>query len=295
MDAAKEPDSQESETFWNPWGLRDMLLGVGELCWDGPREYTEEPVTDPIGRGKGVAVRGLPRTIPNRAFRARAFRSRALQTAMPHGRRSHPSFREIVDVDITVKDAGFRCVIAQDDWAPVTSIQTLPNVGQADDTGNGDSSDIGEPLRIPPADTPLAALIRDMASHLHRYYSELIDRTPGLEARWRSVDGNPLCEAGRRVVHAIPDSVPDNKGTPNFPDRGGRLWYILLRTSRRAKFEDARPFLIAAAQDLAVWLRDRYPNELPHTFVVGVIGSPSLTASRFPYMVNGPSRLLTFS
>jgi len=146
----------------------------------------------------------------------------------------------------------------------------LPAVDQPD-TAGGDPGDLGEPLKIPATNTPLASLIRDMASQLHGYYTELIGAQPGIESRWRLVEGNPLLEAGRRVVHAIPDSVPDSKGTPNFPDRGGRLWYILLRASRRAKFEEARPFLIAAAEDLAVWLRELYPNELPHTFVVGDI------------------------
>ena len=46
---------------------------------------------------------------------------------------------------------------------------------------------------------------------------------------------------------------------------------MLLCTSRRAQFEDARPYLIAAARDLAVWLQDHYPNEFPHTFFVGTI------------------------
>ena len=42
---------------------------------------------------------------------------------------------------------------------------------------------------------------------------------------------HPLCDIGRRVVRAIPDSRLDETGAPNFPELGGRLWYQLLRIS----------------------------------------------------------------
>lgn len=278
QEASEELNPQESETHLNPWGLRDMLSGVAEFCWDGPREYSAESVTDPVGSDKGVVVRGVPRRIPNRAFRGWAFRSRAMQSSLPYSTHAHPSFREIVDVDVSIANAGFRCVIPQDGWIPA-STQRQPRTEETTEEHTLASTeaaevtvgDLGEPVTVELDDTPLSFRLKDMASHLHRYYTELSEPVPGIETRWQLIDGNPLCEAGRTVVHSIPDSVPDSKGTPNFPDRGGRLWYLLLRTSRRAQFEDARPYLIAAARDLVVWLSDQYPRELPPPIVVADI------------------------
>ena len=272
----------ESTTESNPRGLRDILAGSGEFCGDGPREGSEEAVIDPVGDGVGVNVRGLPRTTPNLAFQGDAFRSQALQSSLPQSSVYHPSFREIVETNAAMPNVGFRCVIAEEQWTPA-ALGSPPMIEQktaaarrvSPETSEGASrdtaNDVAEPAEILLTNIPLLSLIRDMASHLHRYYTDLIEPAPGMETRWRLNNGHPLYEAGRRVVHAIPDSVPVSKGTPNFPDRGGRLWYILLRTSRRAKFEDARPYLITAARDLAVWLNDHYPNELPQTFVVGDI------------------------
>ena len=48
----------------NPWGLRNMLSGTGELCSDGTRLYSDKAAVDPLGDEEGAVIRGLPRSIP---------------------------------------------------------------------------------------------------------------------------------------------------------------------------------------------------------------------------------------
>ncbi|GEM_PF-2410878 len=266
----------------NPWGLRSILNGTGELCWDGPRYLAESTVVDPVGHDEGVIVRGLPRMLSVPLFHGGQITDDEEPTLLVPDE-THPSFREVIELNTEMSNVGFRCVIAEHQWATpafelpnpvsltgqfVTALGSLLNEAPADNSQDR-SINVDAPVYAMETNTPLSALIRDMASHLHRYYTDLIEPAPGIETRWKLVDGNPLCEAGREVATAIPDFVLDSKGHRNFPGHGGRLWYILLRTSRRATFEDARPYLIAAARDLDLWLHDQYPNELPNTFVVG--------------------------
>ncbi|HQZ65932.1 MAG TPA: SUMF1/EgtB/PvdO family nonheme iron enzyme [Planctomycetaceae bacterium] len=259
----------ESATESNPWGLRDMMTGVGEFCQDGPREGSEEAVVDPVGDHEDVIVRGLAKdlSVPLLHHGQRTIDE---ESSLSLTDETHPSFREIVEPNVPLANVGFRCVIAEDIWIPTAFAQPT-SIEQNAEASTEQPNDLDETATVELDDTPLWSLMREMESQLRRYYSELNESVPGLESRWRLNTGHPLCDGGRKVVHAIPDAIPDRNKSPNFAGRGGRLWYMLLRTSRRAQFEVARPYLIAAARDLAVWLRDQYPNEFPHTFVVGDI------------------------
>ncbi len=281
-DEAFDDESSQKKSV-NPWGLKGALSGIGQICRSEDANGQSSSTTDAKVHDDLIAVRGLPRTLPpliaSSAISSRVHESFDWNADLHDDRIVHPSFRELFDSNATRSDVGFRCIIPQDDWTSAQQPSIFPRNDEDieqkrinDDDNNAE--DPREPQHVELDDTPLTFRLRDFASHLQRYYSELMEPAPGIKTRWRLVNGNPLCEAGRRVVHSIPDSVSDSNGSPNFPDRGGRLWYMLLRTSRRANFEDARPFLIAAAKDLALWLNDHYPNELPHTFVVGHIPLP---------------------
>jgi len=267
-DDTEETPNAEAHSSRNPWGLQGTLANIGQLCGDGPGKFLTGDLIDPVGEGEEIVVRGLPRTVPNKFFRDVAFGSLSSRGLLPSGQLCHPSFREYFESDVSRADIGFRCIVLEDNWTPA-SVPHLPDSENGIATTETNADDVNESATVDKDDTPLATLLQDMALHLQSYYTELLETSTDHEIPWRLIDGQSLCEAGRRVVDAIPDSVPDSKDTPNFPEAGGRLWYLLLRTSRSrlATFEAARPFLAAAAKDLNIWLRLHYSNYLPGTLV----------------------------
>ena len=65
-------------------------------------------------------------------------------------------------------------------------------------------------------------------------------------------------QAVANLLKSIPDSEPDRKGTPNFPEEGGKLWYRILRESQKAKSGYKDDELDQWSNELADWLEGRY-------------------------------------
>lgn len=84
-----------------------------------------------------------------------------------------------------------------------------------------------------------------------------------LNEEWslRLAAGHPLYDTGRQLVLRIPDYVTDRKGEPNFADEGGKLWYDMLRLSRRPETETTQLNLASLAHNLDTWLREHYEIE----------------------------------
>lgn len=72
----------------------------------------------------------------------------------------------------------------------------------------------------------------------------------------RLAQGHLAYDAVQEVIRRIPDAKPDRGGAPNFPGEGGRLWYRLLRTSRKPVIDGE--VLEDVAYEFASWLRGQY-------------------------------------
>ncbi len=106
----------------NPWGLRSMLSGTGEFCSDGPRLYSDKAVVDPLGDEEGVVIRGLPRSIPG-ALRYNSQSTIDEESTISFERKTHPSFRYVVEPTSSIPDVGFRCIIAEENWKTATLLK----------------------------------------------------------------------------------------------------------------------------------------------------------------------------
>ncbi len=72
----------------------------------------------------------------------------------------------------------------------------------------------------------------------------------------RLCKGHPLYDAVRTLLTSIEDVQLDRNGDRNFPGNGGRLWYKLLRDSR--KDGDHEQLLVETADSFRRWLLERY-------------------------------------
>ncbi len=72
----------------------------------------------------------------------------------------------------------------------------------------------------------------------------------------RLCKGHPLYDAIRTILASTEDVQLDRNGDRNFPGNGGRLWYKLLRYSRRDG--DHEQMLAETAESFRRWLLERY-------------------------------------
>lgn len=179
--------------------MRKLSQKLGEFCSDGPRLYSEDAVVDPFGTAKGIVVRGPARSISG-ILRYDRPSSIDEESANHFERRTHPSFRNVVESTSSRHDVGFRCIIAEENWKPST--QSVKGIRQHHTQFVDSSHQNSDEVRLP---VEIGTVVADrMRTNLVTNLRESYDANP--------IPVSSIPKTG--VVLDTPRSSPSNLNEP---------------------------------------------------------------------------------